>query len=168
LLKGGLLVDTDVSNDNISTDTKTIKKKKINNNIVNEINTTIITTNNNNNNTITSTTKNYSGLKNNDKSLTLKDYNNNNNKNNNNNEKKDKKLKIDLKKAINKKRKLKDKSFLYMLKCFFLSIIDPTVNGSIKIDSSSNSNSNNNVFGQGGAAMATKSYGMVCGPNGCH
>ena len=38
----------------------------------------------------------------------------------------------------------------------------------IYIDSNSNINSNNIVFGQGGAAMATKSYGMVCGPNGCH
>ena len=57
-----------------------------------------------------------------------------------------------------------------MLKCFLLSIIDPTVNGSIKIDNTGSS-SNINVFGQGGAstmAGAGKTFGMVCGPNGCH
>jgi hypothetical protein len=57
-----------------------------------------------------------------------------------------------------------------LLKCFLLSIIDPTVNGSIKIDNTGSS-SNINVFGQGGAstmAGAGKTFGMVCGPNGCH
>lgn len=48
-------------------------------------------------------------------------------------------------------------------------MIDPTVNGLVKIDTTTTSNSNNNIYGQGGAAMAsTKTFGMVCGPNGCH
>ena len=57
-----------------------------------------------------------------------------------------------------------------MLKCFFLSLVDPTVNGLIKLDKSNNNLNNNNVFGQGGASMASagKTFGMVCGPNGCH
>ena len=57
-----------------------------------------------------------------------------------------------------------------MLKCFLLSLIDPTVNGLVKIDKTSSSVNNNNVYGQGGASMASagKTFGMVCGPNGCH
>ena len=68
-----------------------------------------------------------------------------------------------------KVKKLKTKSLSYMMKCFVVSIFDPTVNG--KIDISHNNTVTLNIGNNGGVmftnAAAAPSYGPVCGPNGC-
>ena len=68
-----------------------------------------------------------------------------------------------------KTKKLKSKSLSYMMKCFVVSIFDPTVNGEIDISHNTTVTVNN---GNNGGVMFTNaaaapSYGPVCGPNGC-
>ena len=77
-----------------------------------------------------------------------------------------------------KRKKHNTKSFLYMWKCFFVTLVDPTyiedntegmistVNGKKSLKSSNPSGG----FGVGGAVagIGAPSFGPVCGPNGCH
>lgn len=65
----------------------------------------------------------------------------------------------------------------FMIKSFFLTIIDPTFQGEINMESASTSKAKGGkgkkhklgagVFGEGGAAIGGGSFGPVCGPNGC-
>lgn len=80
----------------------------------------------------------------------------------------------DSKQKKKKKRKITKMTLREMLKCFILSMFDPTVDGLIDFaitqddgtnSTTSNSNSNWNIMP---AATQGGTFGMVCGPNGCY
>ena len=77
-----------------------------------------------------------------------------------------------------KRKKHNTKSFVYMWKCFFITLVDPTyiedntegMIGTINGKKSLKSSNPSGGFGVGGAVAGAgaPSFGPVCGPNGCH
>lgn len=82
---------------------------------------------------------------------------------------------------LNKSLSKKKLTFVFMVKSFFGTLIDPTFSGEIKVSKPSAKGksvggkaggkhklgSAAGVFGEGGAAIGGGSFGPVCGPNGC-
>lgn len=84
------------------------------------------------------------------------------------------------------KRKQSELTFSFLVKSFFTTMVDPTYQGAIILETSSPSSMKAkggkgkkyklggaaspsvNVFGEGGATFGGGSFGPVCGPNGCH
>lgn len=80
-----------------------------------------------------------------------------------------------LNKGLNKKKL----TFVFMVKSFFGTLIDPTFSGEIKVSKPKGKSAGGKtggkhklgsaagVFGEGGATIGGGSFGPVCGPNGC-
>ena len=83
-----------------------------------------------------------------------------------------------------RKRKRSELTFSFMVKTFFMTMVDPTYQGALETSSPSSMKAKGgkgkknklggaaspsvNVFGEGGATFGGGSFGPVCGPNGCH
>jgi len=75
-----------------------------------------------------------------------------------------------------KRRRSSKPSLSLLFRSFFVTLIDPTYQGAIECKAVSQKKSkkkgkgsgSSSVFGPGGAASSSMSFGPVCGPNGCH
>ena len=72
-------------------------------------------------------------------------------------------------------------TFPFLVKSFFVTMVDPTYHGNLHLESAEPLSSlkakggkgkraklGGAVFGEGGATIGGGSFGPVCGPNGCH